>query len=72
MQVNNQNVGQIPKTYTGNCNCCSQQQQTVAPQPQYQQPPVVKQMPTCQPQVANVNIAKTICNINIITINITN
>ena len=56
MQVNNQNVGQIPKTYTGNCNCCSQPQQTVAPQPQYQQPPVVQQMPACQPQVANVPV----------------
>lgn len=56
MQVNNQNVGQIPKTYTGNCNCCSQPQQTVAPQPQYQQPPVVQQMPVCQPQVANVPV----------------
>ena len=56
MQVNNQNVGQIPKTYTGNCNCCSQPQQTVAPQPQYQQPPVAQQMPACQPQVANVPV----------------
>ncbi len=56
MQVSNQNVGQIPKTYTGNCNCCSQPQQTVAPQPQYQQPPVVQQMPVCQPQVANVPV----------------
>lgn len=56
MQVNNQNVGQIPKTYTGNCNCCSQPQQTVALQPQYQQPPVVQQMPACQPQVANVPV----------------
>lgn len=56
MQVNNQNVGQIPKTYTGNCNCCSQPQQTVAPQPQYQQPPVVQQIPACQPQVANVPV----------------
>ena len=56
MQVNNQNVGQIPKTYTGNCNCCSQPQQTVAPQPQYQQPTVVQQMQACQPQVANVPV----------------
>lgn len=56
MQVNNQNVGQIPKTYTGNCNCCSQPQQTVAPQSQYQQPPVVQQIPACQPQVANVPV----------------
>lgn len=56
MQVSNQNVGQIPKTYTGNCNCCTQPQQTVAPQPQYQQPPVVQQIPVCQPQVANVPV----------------
>lgn len=38
MQVNNQNVGQIPRTFTANCNCCTQPQQLVVPQPQLQAP----------------------------------
>lgn len=38
MQVNNQNVGQIPRTFTANCNCCTQPQQPVVAQPQLQPP----------------------------------
>ena len=40
MQVNNQNVGQIPRTFTANCNCCTQPQQPVVAQPQQLQTPV--------------------------------